>query len=92
MVFSDPEDSIIQQPSRCVAETRLWLAVLEQAWTDATQPCEDSEQLRRRDLNRAEARAWVRSKENGPGSLKWILQMTGIETTATRLQRRILEC
>ena len=89
--FADPEDAIPKQPDPCAAEKRLWYSVLEMAFKDATGELMRGgfHEQRSTAKDRDEARLWFASKETGPGSLAWILQMTGLPTTVKELRLRV---
>ena len=86
MEFADPEDAIPRHEPISEPERRLWFAVLECAFRDATSSGRGKERTAHW---RNEARAWFASTETGPCSLAWIVEQTGIAASAAALRERI---
>ena len=89
MVFADPEDCIISQPLDCAPEQALWWEVLRVAYRDATGQFDSRQLANVRERDRGEALAWFASDETGPGSLRWIVALTGLRTTVAAIRARV---
>ena len=62
-------------------ERRLWMAVIDRAVRDARGDIESFQRHRHARIRWA-AIAWLRDKSIEVGSLRWIIQSTGLPTTA----------
>ena len=89
MVFADPEDAIISQPLDCAPEQALWWEVLRVAYRDATGQFDSRQLANVRERDRGEALAWFASDETGPGSLRWIVALTGLRTTVAAIRAKV---
>jgi len=93
MAFADPEEARPVQPRPDHHERKLWFSVLELAYRDATGQMMRNvrPEERSRAEDRDQARKWFASDGREPGTLRWILEMTGLPVTAGQLRRRVME-
>ena len=84
---ADETEALRKEAEPAHAERALWCAVIERAVRDARGQVETTRTTRaEREMNRADAKAWLRSDSIEVGSVRWILGVTNVGTT----QREIL--
>ncbi len=87
--MGDPDDALLRPSCECECERNLWFAVLEQAFRDATVVHRWQWSKSRATMDRDDAIKWFASDETGPGSLRWIVQITGLTTTVDAIRGRV---
>ena len=75
-----------KQPGLAEPERTLWFAVLEQAFRDAI----GGDTKEHSPLWRGDALVWLRSNATDVGSLRWVIDATGINTTVQAIRERLV--
>jgi hypothetical protein len=91
--FVDPEDLLNQPSTDCIAERKLWCAVLEQAVADCRglPTADTSARGYERDGNRRvrimSAKAWMTYDGDEPGSFRWVIRTLGLRKGVSEIRR-----
>lgn len=82
--LADESEAWCSPADQAADERRLWLAVIDRAVRDARGDIESFQRHRHARL-RSWALEWLRSRSQAVGSLRWIIQVTNLQTTAAAI-------